>query len=110
MKNKVQITSFRKKVYEAVSLVPRGKVTSYGQIAKSIGCRSSQAIGQALKVNPFSPQVPCHRVICQNGYLGGFCGKRSGKKMQDKLKLLASEGVFFDDQGFLLDHSRMVQL
>ena len=56
-------TNFQNKVYEALLEIPIGKITTYKLLGAYIGCKSSQAIGQALKRNPFAPDVPCHRVI-----------------------------------------------
>ena len=60
-------TSFQMKVYKATSRIPRGKVATYGWVARQIGCRSAQAVGGALRVNPFAPKVPCHRVVASDG-------------------------------------------
>lgn len=62
-------TQFQKKVYEALLLIPRGKVTTYKLLANHIHCKSSQAIGQALTRNENAPQIPCHRVIKTDGSL-----------------------------------------
>jgi len=73
-----------------------GKITTYKDLANAIGCPSPRAIGQALKHNPFAPIVPCHRVVRSNGNVGGFCGKTSGKKIQEKIKLLQKEGIIIE--------------
>ncbi|MCK5801705.1 MAG: MGMT family protein, partial [Lentisphaeria bacterium] len=62
-----------------------------------LGCRSFQAVGQALRRNPFAPEVPCHRVIASDLGIGGFGGETSGEKIRRKLDLLESEGVRFHD-------------
>jgi len=86
------ITQFQRKVYALASKVPRGKVTSYSAIAKKLKS-SPRAVGQALRVNPFAPVVPCHRVIKSNGTIGGFGGEVSGKKIKQKIAMLRKEGV-----------------
>jgi methylated-DNA-[protein]-cysteine S-methyltransferase len=57
-------------------------------------------------VNPFAPEVPCHRVIASTGYIGGFLGDwrdaPSGVNCEKKLKLLEGEGVVFDERGMLV--------
>ncbi|MBI3985983.1 MAG: MGMT family protein [Lentisphaerae bacterium] len=88
-------TAFQKKVYAAVRRIPRGRVTTYRLLAECIGCRSCRAVGQALRRNPFAPAVPCHRVIASDLRIGGFSGKRSGREVVRKRKLLESEGVRF---------------
>lgn len=87
------VTPFQAKVYDALLQVQAGHVTTYQDLGKAIECRSSQAIGQALRRNPFAPEIPCHRVIQKNGSLGGFGG--SWEKASDKHKLLEAEGVHF---------------
>ena len=100
------ITIFRTKVYRAVREVPSGKVTTYKRLARRIRCRSCQAVGQALRHNPFAPRVPCHRVIASDLTAGGFQGKTAGRAIRRKLALLAAEGVLFKD-GRLADASRL---
>ncbi|WDE95924.1 MGMT family protein [Lentisphaera profundi] len=98
-----QISGFRLNVLSQLLKIPPGQVTTYGLLAKSINCHSAQAIGQALKANPWAPHVPCHRVIKSDLRIGGFFGQRSGIQINKKLSLLDSEGVFFDKDGILLD-------
>lgn len=85
------ITEFQRKVYLALLEVPRGETISYGELAKRIGCKSAQAVGQALKKNPFAPDVPCHRVIAKDGSIGGFHGHREGEMIEKKKRLLIEE-------------------
>lgn len=85
------ITEFQRKVYLALLEVPRGETISYGELAKRIGCKSAQAVGQALKKNPFAPDVPCHRVIAKDGRIGGFHGQRDGEMIEKKRLLLIEE-------------------
>ena len=91
-----RITEFQRRVYDATRQIPRGKVTTYGHLAKAIGCCSSRAVGQALKVNPFAPEVPCHRVIRSDLTIGGFSGTLRGPQIERKKALLREEGVRFD--------------
>lgn len=92
VEHSTRITEFQRKVYLALLDVPRGKTISYRELGERIGCRSAQAIGQALKRNPFAPDVPCHRVIASNGSIGGFHGMREGEMIEKKRKLLEEEG------------------
>ena len=89
------VTDFRRRVYDAVSEVPRGKVTTYKLVAQRVGCGSCRAVGQALRRNPFAPRVPCHRVIASDLTLGGFAGAAAGPSLDRKRRLLAREGVRF---------------
>lgn len=88
-----RITEFQRRVYLALLEVPRGATISYRELGERIGCRSAQAIGQALKRNPFAPDVPCHRVISTDGSIGGFHGERGGEMIDRKRRLLKEEGV-----------------
>ena len=86
-----EITPFQRRVYLALLDVPAGTTITYGELAKRIGCRSAQAIGQALRQNPFAPDVPCHRVVAADGSLGGYMGERDGEQIEYKRRLLEAE-------------------
>ena len=103
-----QPTEFEKRVFAATCRIPRGYVSTYGILAAELDCGSAQAVGQALKRNPFAPQVPCHRVIASDLRVGGFSGQRDGAKIHTKLRLLREEGVVFKD-GRLADARRLWQ-
>jgi len=79
---------FSDKVYRLTKRIPKGKVSTYGEIAEALGCKAYRAVGNALNKNPYAPTVPCHRVIRSDGGLGGFA---SGIKA--KIRLLKKEGV-----------------
>jgi methylated-DNA-[protein]-cysteine S-methyltransferase len=85
------ITPFQRRVYLELLNVPAGKTITYGELAQRIGCRSAQAVGQALKRNPFAPEVPCHRVVAADGSIGGYLGRREGEMVERKRKLLDEE-------------------
>lgn len=91
--NSKSISDFQRRVYLALLDVPRGTTITYGELGKRVGCRSAQAIGQALKRNPFAPFVPCHRVVASNGSIGGFHGQTEGAMILKKMQLLREEGV-----------------
>ncbi|MGN0854937.1 MAG: MGMT family protein [Kiritimatiellia bacterium] len=93
------VTRFQQRVYDETRKIPRGSVVTYGELARRIGCGSARAVGQALRVNPFAPEVPCHRVVAADGSLAGFCGKRDAASIGRKRKLLEAEGVRFDEKG-----------
>jgi len=82
--------NFQEKVWKLTSRIPKGKVSTYKEIAHALHTRAYRAVGTALKANPFAPKVPCHRVIASNGLLGGYAGKMKSKK---KIALLRREGV-----------------
>jgi methylated-DNA-[protein]-cysteine S-methyltransferase len=92
-------TAFEQRVYALVRTIPRGKVSTYGLVAKQLGCGSSQAIGQALRRNPYAPEMPCHRVVSSALTLGGFNGEREGEELRRKRRMLEEEGVRFEEDG-----------
>jgi len=100
------VTAFQQRVYEAVTRIPRGWVSTYGLVARQIGCAAPRAVGQALKVNPYAPKVPCHRVISSRFEIGGFQGAAAGAAVRRKLDLLDREGVRFEG-GRLVDRRRV---
>lgn len=92
-------TEFENRVFGATSGIPRGKVTTYLELARHLNCGSAQAIGQALKRNPFAPEVPCHRVVRSDLSLGGFHGQTGGPEIERKRQILLSEGVEVSPEG-----------
>jgi methylated-DNA-[protein]-cysteine S-methyltransferase len=97
-------TPFQEKVYQALKHVPKGKVTTYKRLASFIGCASAQAIGGALRKNPFAPEIPCHRVVNADLSIGGFFGRQDADIKRQKRALLEQEGVTFDRDGHILKH------
>lgn len=87
---------FFEKVYEVVKRIPKGKVATYGQIARLCGNpRMSRQVGWALHVNPEPYVIPCHRVVNREGHVApsfAFGGEDVQKG------LLAAEGVSFADE------------
>lgn len=80
-------------------------MTTYAALAKALGS-SPRAVGGALRVNPFAPEIPCHRVISSDGFVGGYKGDwqqaPSGINQTKKLELLREEGVEFTAEGRLI--------
>ena len=98
------VGDFANRVFEVVRQVPRGKVTTYGQVARLIGApRAARYVGYALHANPEPGTdpgcIPCHRVVFKDGRMAtgfAFGGPDEQRKM------LAAEGVAFDDEGRVL--------
>ena len=91
-KKKLIGTEFQIKVWNAISKIPKGKVKTYKELARSIRkSKASRAVANACGKNPFPIKIPCHRVIRSDGKLGGYSGKGG---IKTKRKLLRSEGVF----------------
>ncbi len=75
MKTKSRLTEFQWQVFAATAAIPYGETRTYQWIARRIGRpKAARAVGQALRINPFAPVIPCHRVIRNDGKLGGYQG------------------------------------
>ena len=99
--NTKPLTEFQRRVLEATQQIPRGQVTTYGRLAKYIGCKSPRAIGQALKRNPDVKTYFCHRVLPTTLTLGGYFGKTQGENVKLKERRLNDEGIYFNEKGKL---------
>jgi methylated-DNA-[protein]-cysteine S-methyltransferase len=94
--------SFNERVYELMRKIPKGRVTTYKIIAEKLGTKAYRAVGNACNRNPYSPEVPCHRVVSSSGKIGGFASG-PGKKIE----ILKTEGVDVSD-GKIVDFDRRV--
>lgn len=95
--------SFYDEVYEVVKRIPKGRVATYGQIARLLASpRASRAVGYALHFNPAPGVIPCHRVVNREGRLAPAFAF-GGQEVQ--AQLLAAEGVFCDED-FVVDLDR----
>lgn len=82
-------TEFQKNVWQAIFEIPYGKLTSYGELAKAIEKpKGARAVGNAVGQNPVAIIIPCHRVVWNNGGIGGFGGGLDCKRF-----LLNVEGI-----------------
>ena len=86
------MSAFGKKVYHIVAAVPRGRVLSYGEVARRAGRPgAARAVGTLMAQNPFpKTKVPCHRVVRSDGRIGEYSGAGGRRK---KIELLQREGV-----------------
>lgn len=82
-------TDFQRKIWRLIKKIPRGKVTTYGELAKAAGKpQAGRAVGNACNTNPYAPSTPCHRVVSSSGKIGGYA-----HGVKKKIGLLAKEGV-----------------
>ncbi len=81
---------FSEKVHLIVKRIPRGRVTTYKEVARAVSRpRAARAVGNALNRNPYgSKRVPCHRVVRSSGLAGGYA-----KGVRVKIKMLRKEGI-----------------
>lgn len=83
------MSEFQARVLELVAMVPKGKVTTYKELARAVGCpRAYRAVANALAKNSQPLKIPCHRVIKSDSKIGGY---RLG--IGRKAKLLIQEGI-----------------
>ena len=88
-------------VYKKLLEVPRGRVTTYGELAKAVGLKNGQrVVGTMMKKNPFPVIVPCHRVVKSDGKIGEYVYGASVKS-----KMLAKEGIKIKD-GKIIDFDK----
>ena len=80
------------KIYEVVSRIPKGKVTTYKKVAAVTGIQNPRLVGVVLHRNIDPQHVPCHRVVRNNGTIATGYAFGGTKKQREKLK---SEGVHF---------------
>ena len=73
--NYENFTGFQLKVHKHVFQIPIGKTKTYSEVANEVGSpNAARAVGNVMAQNPYPIMVPCHRVIAQNGGLGGYRG------------------------------------
>ncbi len=101
---------FDQRVWKLCKRIPKGQVSTYGELARALGTKAYRAVGNALNRNPYSAWgraggrpspsdlVPCHRVVNSDGRVGGFA---LGTKK--KIALLKKEGIIIDEEKIDLD-------
>lgn len=101
------MAEFYERVYVKMRKIPRGKVTTYGELAKALHTKAYRAVGGACRHNPYAPQVPCHRVVATGGRIGGFGGQTKGRNIRQKIAMLKKEGVRVEN-GRVSDFDRVL--
>ena len=81
-------TDFNERCYELLKLIPEGKVTTYGEIARTLNTRAWRAVGSAMARNKQLIVIPCHRVVRSDGSIGDYA-----LGSDKKARLLMSEGI-----------------
>ena len=81
--------NLEQKIYKKLLEVPKGQITTYGELAKAVGLKNGQRIiGKIMNKNPYPVIIPCHRVVMSTGKIGGYA---YGEHV--KIKLLNDEGI-----------------
>ncbi len=90
--------NLEQRIYKKLLEVPKGKVTTYGELSKAVGIKNGQRfVGNVMNKNPYPAIVPCHRVVMSTGKIGGYA---YGEHI--KTKMLNNEGIQIKD-GKILD-------
>ena len=85
----IRATAFQRRVWEALQEIPRGETRSYSAVAKKIGMpKATRAVARACATNPVAVAIPCHRVVREDGNLGGY---RWGIKRKEQLLAMEKE-------------------
>jgi methylated-DNA-[protein]-cysteine S-methyltransferase len=79
---------FQERVWQLLKKIPKGRVTTYKIIARKLNSKAYRAVGNACNKNPYAPVAACHRVVNNDGTVGGF---RNGIKK--KIQILEKEGI-----------------
>lgn len=77
----------KKKLYKLVKKIPKGKISTYKELAHALNTNSYRVIGKLLSKNT-SKEIPCHRIVMSSGSVGGY-----NKGIKQKIKLLKREGI-----------------
>ena len=94
--------NLEQRVYKKLLEVPKGKITTYGDLAKAVGLKNGQrAIGRIMNKNPYPGIIPCHRVVKSDKSVGGYA---FGIKV--KTNMLQDEGVKIN-KGKVLDWKKI---
>ena len=80
--------NFNKRCYQKLALIPKGMISTYAEVAKSFDSKAYRAVGNAMANNPHPISVPCHRIIRNDGSLGGYA-----LGINKKIQLLKKEGI-----------------
>jgi methylated-DNA-[protein]-cysteine S-methyltransferase len=98
----VEGMTFNQKIWALTSQIPKGRVTTYAELARAVGTKAYRAVGNAMNKNPYAPGVPCHRVVGSDGSLTGYAHGLAKKR-----KMLADEGVPCRGNRVVVEHMHL---
>ena len=85
----IRATAFQRRVWEHLQRIPRGETQSYSAVAKKLGMpKATRAVARACATNPVAIAIPCHRVVREDGELGGY---RWGIERKEQLLAIEKE-------------------
>ncbi len=91
--------NLEEKIYKKLLKVPKGQITTYGDLAKAVGLKNGQrAVGRIMNKNPYPVIIPCHRVVMSTGKIGGYV---YGKDVKTKM---------LNDEGIKIQNGKIVEL
>ena len=91
--------NLEQKIYKKLLDVPKGKITTYGDLAKAVGLKNGQrVVGKIMNKNPYPVIVPCHRVVMSTGKIGGYA---YGEHVKTKM---------LNDEGIKIQHGKILDL
>jgi methylated-DNA-[protein]-cysteine S-methyltransferase len=96
--------NFNQQCYELLSKIPKGKISTYKQIAKTLNTKAYRAVGNAMANNPNPIIVPSHRVIKSNGLIGGYV-----LGIKKKISILKNEGITIK-KGEIVNYKKYIHL
>jgi methylated-DNA-[protein]-cysteine S-methyltransferase len=89
----------QQKIFKKLLEVPRGRITTYGELAKAVGLKNGQrAVGKIMNKNPYPVIIPCHRVVMSTGKIGGYA---YGEDVKTKM---------LNDEGIKIENGKIVDL
>ena len=94
--------NFNQQCYKLLSQIPKGKISTYKEIARALNTKAYRAVGNAMAKNPNPITVPCHRVINSNGLIGGYA-----LGINKKISLLKNEGISIKE-GKVVDFKKYI--
>jgi len=80
--------NFDQRVHKILLKIPKGKVTTYKEIAEALGTKAYRAVGSALNRNKHPEMYPCYKVVNSDGRVGGFA-----LGTNDKIRRLQKDGI-----------------
>ncbi len=88
-----------KRIYKKLLKVPKGHVTTYGELSKSVGIKNGQRlVGKIMNKNPYPVIIPCHRVVLSTGKVGGYAFGENVKT------------TMLNDEGIQIENGKIIDL
>ena len=91
--------NLEEKIYKKLLDVPKGQITTYGELAKAVGLKNGQrVVGRVMNKNPYPVIIPCHRVVMSTGKIGGYA---YGEDIKEKM---------LNDEGIEISNGKIINL